>query len=93
MFFNGDQPYLRKETIEKIINSRKENSIIVPTIDGRRKSPVLFSNKFREELLQLVGDVGGRQVIQNNGDRVVEVEFEDIDDFIDIDSVEEYEKH
>jgi probable selenium-dependent hydroxylase accessory protein YqeC len=93
MFFNGDQPYLRKETIEKIINSRKEDSIIVPTIDGRRKSPVLFSNKFREELLQLVGDVGGRQVIQNNGDKVVEVEFKDIDDFIDIDSVEEYEKH
>jgi molybdopterin-guanine dinucleotide biosynthesis protein A len=38
MFFNGDQPYLRKETIEKIINSRKEDSIIVPTIDGRKKA-------------------------------------------------------
>lgn len=93
MFFVGDQPLLDSKTINKIIemfkNSDKE--IIVPTYNGKKGSPTIFSSKFRDKLLKVEGDKGGRKIIEEN---TCEVGYVTIDDYkvgLDIDTWDEYQ--
>lgn len=93
MFFTGDQPLLKKKTIEKLLETFKKNKgIIVPRVYGKNKSPVIFSSEFKEELMSLHGDVGGRPVIRNNWDKVTLVNFCSNTEFFDIDTKEDLEK-
>jgi molybdenum cofactor cytidylyltransferase len=92
MFFTGDQPFLRGEVIKKIINISNNKYIIVPRLLGERKSPVVFGKVYREELLRLSGDIGGKEIINKNLNSVKYLDFSDGNDFLDIDTREEYEK-
>jgi molybdenum cofactor cytidylyltransferase len=94
MFFTGDQPFINKELIEKLITNFTQNKdfIIVPRHEGGRGNPVIFPGKFKEELLNLEGDQGGRVIIQKYIDKVHFVDIEEKDLFLDIDTPEDYEK-
>lgn len=92
IFFTGDQPFLRGEVIEKIIDLSEDECIVVPRFLGKRKSPVIFGKIYREELLKLDGDIGGKEIINKNLNNVKYLEFSDGNDFLDIDTREEYEK-
>ncbi len=59
---------------------------------GKRKSPVIFGKVYREELLKLDGDRGGKEIIDRNLNSVRYLDFSDGNDFVDIDTREEYEK-
>lgn len=90
MFFTGDQPLLKKETIKKLMQTFNENrGIIVPKVNGKNKSPVIFSSDFKNELMSLSGDIGGRPVIRNNFDKVTFVTFDSDFEFFDVDTVED----
>lgn len=92
MFFTGDQPFLTSEVIEKIMDVSDNQDIVVPRFLGKNKSPVIFGNVYRGELLKLTGDTGGKVIIKNNLDSIRYVKFSNGSDFLDIDTVEEYEK-
>lgn len=92
MFFTGDQPFLTGEVIKKIMNISDDRYIVVPRFLGKNKSPVVFGKGYRGELLKLNGDTGGKVIIKNNLDSIKYVNFSDGSDFLDIDTVEEYEK-
>lgn len=92
MFFTGDQPFLRGEVIKKIMNVSEDGYITVPRLMGKRKSPVVFGKVYREELLKLDGDTGGKEVINKNLNSVKYIDFSSGNDFLDIDTREEYEK-
>ncbi|WP_028855919.1 NTP transferase domain-containing protein [Psychrilyobacter atlanticus] len=92
MFFTGDQPFLTSEVIEKIMDVSDDQYIVVPRFLGKNKSPVIFGNVYRGDLLKLTGDTGGKVIIKNNLDSIKYVNFSDGSDFLDIDTVEEYEK-
>ena len=93
MFLPGDQPRLDSATINLLIaawQDRKDH-IIIPVYGGRRGSPVVFSARFREHLLALESDTGGRAVIEQAPEMVCCVDMPDADAGIDIDTPEEYE--
>jgi len=92
MFFAGDQPLLDEETIRLLAGCFEENSdrIIIPAFKGRKGSPVIFPKRFKEELLALSGDTGGREVIKNNPGSVLLIEVKDDSMLFDIDTKEEY---
>lgn len=94
MFFTGDQPLLRKLTIEKMIDAFKNNpqNIVIPRYKERNGSPVIFSSIFIDELKALKGDKGGREVIKRNKDSLIFVEVENEYELMDIDTWEDYEK-
>lgn len=92
MFFTGDQPLLKRNTIIKLIQSfNKKGGIIIPKINGQNKSPTIFSSDFKDELMSLEGDIGGRPVIKNNLDKVFFLNFHSDIEFFDIDTKEELE--
>lgn len=92
LFLVGDQPFITSDVIDQIINSynRKHYSIVVPTYNGKKGSPVLFSSIYKEKLLSLEGDTGGREIIANEGTQIY---FENITQSkagLDIDTYEDY---
>jgi len=47
--------------------------VVVPSIEGRRGNPVVWSRRFFNDLMQIQGDVGARYLIGNYAEAVVEV--------------------
>ena len=47
--------------------------IVVPTFDGKRGNPVLWSRRFFPDLMAIDGDVGARHLIGRYREAVVEV--------------------
>ena len=94
IFFTGDMPFLTVDTIKKIISKLWENSCItIPCLKEKRFSPVAFPNRYKEELMKLSGDTGGREIIKKeNINSLNFVKFNSKREFIDIDTEEEFEK-
>lgn len=88
----GDQPYIRSDIINLIIETHKSSrkGIIVPVYKGNRGHPAIFNMSYKEELLQLEGDTGGKQITDRHPDDVfeIDVEFEEI--IADIDTIDTY---
>ncbi len=93
MFLVGDQPFLTPMAINTLIDSWQENTghIIVPLYKGQRGNPVIFPMRFRQALLTLTGDSGGRIIIEKSGGRLKLVEIDDVRAGLDIDTKEDYE--
>ena len=87
MFFTGDMPFLEEKTIFEII-SEFDGRITIPAVNGKKCSPVIFPNRYKEELLSLSGDVGGREIIKKEKNLNF-IEFFDKKQFMDIDREEE----
>jgi molybdenum cofactor cytidylyltransferase len=64
----GDQPFLKTRTINVLIHvfDQGKGGIVIPSFRGRRGHPVIFDQKYKRELLNLEGDVGGRSVIERH---------------------------
>lgn len=78
LFLLGDQPYIDKHIINTIVNEfyKSRASIILPRFKGKNSNPVLFPKKFKDELLEVIGDKGGRDLIKKHKDSIVLVDFE-----------------
>lgn len=92
MFFMGDQPFLKVEAINRIIDTFKlgKYQVVVPIFDGKRGNPVIFSRDLSKQLLNVSGDVGGRGLIQRLGDEVGFVHFNNRKLGVDVDTWENY---
>ena len=65
---------------------------MVPTIDGKRGNPVVWSRRFFHELMALEGDVGARHLIGRYPEAVVEVPVTDRAALIDVDTPEAFDE-
>ena len=95
MFFMGDQPFISKKTVEKLIGKWLEDNsrIVVPCFAGKKGNPVIFPSSFRKQLLEVTGDKGGREIISLNFDKINFVEIEESIEGHDIDDPATYEKY
>jgi len=93
LFIMGDQPFISKSTVNRIICEAASNPgcIIVPRSGDRTGSPVFFPIDFREELLSLSGDTGGRSIYRKHPDSVRFVEVAREIELLDADTPEDIE--
>ncbi len=91
MFFTGDQPLLKRETILSLINvfSHDMSRIVLPVCESKRGNPVIFPAALLEELSSLQQNGRGRDVIAAHKDLVAEVCFDRPEEFFDIDFKED----
>ncbi|MGB3448336.1 MAG: molybdopterin-binding/glycosyltransferase family 2 protein [Xanthobacteraceae bacterium] len=85
----GDMPLIDARLIDKLIGAfspERGSLIVVPTCDGRRGNPVLWSRRFFGELMGLSGDIGGRHLVDHHSEAVVEVPVDGDGAFLDIDT-------
>ncbi|MDF2948248.1 MAG: molybdenum hydroxylase accessory protein YgfJ family [Sedimentibacter sp.] len=94
MFFTADQPFISEETIKELIRTfeKNPNNIVVPCYNGMNGSPVIFPENFKNQLLELQGDTGGRIIIRDNWNKTIIVHIYSNDEDIDIDTIEDYIK-
>src|SRR5205807_4965072 len=72
----GDMPQVDAALIDRLIaafDPQKGALAVMPTIDGRRGNPVLWSRRFFPDLMAIEGDVGARNLISRYGAAVVEL--------------------
>jgi molybdenum cofactor cytidylyltransferase len=93
MFLLGDQPMLDSKTIDHMLDKfwHSDKDICVPVCNGKQRNPVIFNRVFFDQLMGLEGDIGARDIIRANPDRVLCVEMNNPLCFVDIDSQQDFE--
>ena len=88
----ADQPVIDSKTINRLIKefNSHDKGIATPIYQGKRGHPVIFSMRYKDELLRLKGDIGGRQIIGEHPDDVLEVAVASEGINIDIDTESDY---
>src|SRR5438093_598911 len=90
--FLVDHPLVEPAVIEAMIMNLAPNRIVLPTFEGRRGHPVLFSSEILEEILVLPPSEGANIVVRKNPDRVIEVPVNAPGILVDIDTPEQFER-
>lgn len=84
-FFVADQPQLEKETIEGFLEEflKSKKGIGCAAFEGTAGNPVIFQERYRDELLGLSGDTGGKKVVKRHPQDVFlyEVRKEELKDW------------
>ena len=85
----GDMPLIDASLINRLIAAFAPDRgalIAVPTHEGRRGNPVLWSRRFFAELMTLDGDTGARHLIGRHAEAVAQVPVDGDTAFLDIDT-------
>ena len=90
----GDQPLITSKIINKLIKSFSpgKGEIIVPYFKDKRGNPVLFDICWKDELMAVTGDVGGRVLIKAHPEKIKRVNISDRAILFDIDQEKDYLK-
>jgi len=90
----GDQPLINPSILYKMLLAftpgKKE--IVVPFYKDRQGNPVFFDGYWKDELMKLSGDVGGRVLIKAHPERVKRFKIPNESILLDVDREEDYEK-
>jgi molybdenum cofactor cytidylyltransferase len=87
----GDMPQVDARLIDRLIAAFDPDRgalVVVPTFEGKRGNPVLWSRRFFPDLMAIEGDVGARHLIGRYGEAVVEVPVDGKAALVDIDTPE-----
>ena len=83
----ADMPRITPVLIASLIacHAAAGKPIVVPICGGRRGHPVMIAAGLREELLEVTGDVGAREIIRAHPEWVAEFDTQDEAVFFDVD--------
>jgi molybdenum cofactor cytidylyltransferase len=87
----GDMPQVDAGIIDKMIGTFDPASgalVVIPTIEGKRGNPVLWSRRFFPDLMAVEGDVGARHLIGRYTEAVAEVPLTGTAALTDVDTPE-----
>lgn len=92
MFALADQPSVDYQTINHLMRASNacHKGIAVPVYHGKRGHPVIFSIRYKDELLKLTGDIGGREIIKRHSSDVLELAVDCEGICTDLDTVDNY---
>ncbi len=71
-FFTADQPELQAETVREFLTQAIQSGKPLASVasEGQPGNPTLFSGAWREQLLRLSGDAGGRKIMKQHPDDI-----------------------
>jgi molybdenum cofactor cytidylyltransferase len=87
-----DQPYISSVLFQELVNQKKASGkkIVASSYAGTLGTPALFDKKYFEDLLNMQGDHGAKNLLQNYNEDVASVRFEKGE--IDIDTKSDYDQ-
>lgn len=90
MFIPCDLPHLDVESIDRLIEvyAASYPPIVVPVVEGRRRSPVLLDSGLFVAVETITGDEGARQLFPGYEEQIAEVVFKSGKAFEDLDRAE-----
>jgi molybdenum cofactor cytidylyltransferase len=90
----GDMPQVDAAIIDQLIDGFDPDNgalVVVPTIEGKRGNPVLWSRRFFPDLMAVEGDVGARHLIGRYTEAVAEVPLTGTAALTDVDTPEAFQ--
>lgn len=86
-FHLGDKPFIRKDTVNTIYNIliQQNPKILQPSYDGISGHPNFFSVDYKNDFLNLSEDYGGKYLIKNEIDHVMNLPLNDKGITLDMD--------
>lgn len=87
----GDMPQVDAALIDRLIaafDPERGALVVVPSIDGRRGNPVVWSRRFFHDLMSITGDIGARHLIGSYAEAVAEVPVVGAGALTDVDTPE-----
>lgn len=90
-FFTADQPFLREETAEAFLLKMEQNTkgLGCVSYEGETGNPTWFSGRYRNALLALEGDRGGKRIILSHPEDAEFYEIKDPSELQDVDQAED----
>ena len=90
----GDQPAITSELVNQIVQSSSttDKGILVPLYRGKRGHPILFSTRYRDEIMTSFDNVGLRGLLQAHPDDILELTVSTPAVLSDIDSPDDYRR-
>jgi len=92
----GDMPKVNQNIYNKLIktknkynkklNLENKKEIIIPTYEGKKGNPILFSNFMKEKIINIEGDIGAKKIIELNEKKVLNVPFKSNGVILDFDT-------
>ena len=91
MFIFLDQPFLTSDVRFELVfeYKRMKMPILIPYYDGNRGIPMIMSNTYKDELLNVQGDKGGREIVKRDSQNVHKVNIVEERPGIDIDTIDD----
>lgn len=88
LFTVSDQPWLTAETISDLVHKflAEHKGMACTLLGARTGNPCIFSRKYYQELMEITGDKGGKQIINRHPDDVTYLEMKDARELVDIDT-------
>lgn len=88
----SDQPLIERDTYNKLINKSLNSSkgITVPLYKAKRGNPIIFAINYKDELMSLKGDVGGREILRRHPDDILEVAVDSGSIYINLNTMGDY---
>jgi molybdenum cofactor cytidylyltransferase len=92
LFLAADQPYITPEFLDLLLQRYMETGkgIVAPVFNGRIRMPILFSKRYRDDLLKIKGEHGGFEIIESNPEDTELVDVEDKRLVADVDTLDDY---
>ena len=90
-----DGPFITADIVNQVVAAFQETgaSIVIPTFEGQRGHPSLFSGSLFEQLRDAPAEEGARYVAYANEDKVVEVDIADKAVVTGINTPDDYRLH
>ena len=73
----GDMPMVNKDIFNRLIKSKNNREIIVPTYKNEQGNPILFSKSMKKKIMTIEGDVGAKKILELNKDKILNIETND----------------
>lgn len=97
LIFLGDQPLVPEEVVKQLIHTYKKNKesgiqIVRPRYEQCAGHPILFDSSLFKQFQYIKGDQGGKSIIKEYKERLLYVDFNQLDWNLDIDTKQDYEQ-
>ena len=96
----GDMPNVNQNIYNKLIKSRynynkkfsseQKKEIVVPTFEEKNGNPILFSKFMTKQILNINGDVGAKEILELNKNKILYVPIRNSGITLDFDTEEDF---
>jgi len=86
----GDMPLISQKIYNLLIKHMNDKQIIVPVYKGSRGNPILFSKSMIDEIMNIQGDVGAKNILSKNENKILNVNVGDKSILQDFDTIKSF---
>ena len=74
----GDMPMVNKHIYNQLIKHVDNKEIIIPTFKKQEGNPILFSILMKDEITNIEGDIGAKEILKKNKDKILNLPINDL---------------